>query len=130
MSVVAVLGAARVAAEALMLDTATVTRVSGTSTNSSTGVVTATTTTVYSGACRFKHGNQSSTAEAGGHAFTLAPAEVHFPVGAFAPAVGDKVTFTASQTDASAVGRVVVVTSRPLGSQTSALRVPVEEVSG
>lgn len=129
MSVVAVLAAARAAAESRMTDTATVARVTGRSTNGTTGVVTATTSTVYSGACRFKPGTQALTADAGGHAFTLTPAEVHFPVGAFAPAVGDRVTFTASQTDTSAVGRVVVVTSRPMGSQTSALRVPVEEVS-
>lgn len=112
-----------------MLDTATVVRVTGTSTHATTGVVTATTSALYSGACRFKPGNQAVTAEAGGHAFTLTPAEVHFPVGAFVPAVGDRVTFTASSTDASVVGRVVVVTARPMGSQTSALRVPVEEVS-
>lgn len=113
-----------------MLDTCTVVRVTGRSTNTTTGIVTPTTASLYSGACRYRAGNQSQTGEAGAHAFTLVPAEVHVPVGAFVPAVGDKVTITASATDAGNVGRVLTVTARPSGAQTSALRIPVEEVTG
>lgn len=54
MSRASVLARGRAFAEAGMTDTCTIARVTGTTTNPTTGVVTPTTTEIYSGACRIQ----------------------------------------------------------------------------
>ena len=130
MSVAGILAGARVAAEALMLDACTVVRRGAPSTNASTGAVTVSSMTVYSGKCKVQaSGTSARVVEAAGRTATVEPLEVHVPVGAFAPRPGDVVTVTASEYDPALVGRVYRVTAANLKSAASAYRLPVEEVT-
>lgn len=130
MDVLAVLAQARADAEALMLDTCTVARRGTPSTNPTTGAVTVTSTTLYSGKCKVQHsGLAAQTAEAAGRTATIERPTVHVPVGAFAPRPGDVITITDSETDASLVGRVYRVAAAQVKSLASAYRLPVEEVT-
>lgn len=119
----------RRAAEALMVDSCTVRRVSGTSTNTTTGAVTPTYSTVYTGKCKVQQGGaQAGTPEAGDHAFTVQGLQLHLPVGAGPVAVGDVVTVTASAHDAQLVNRQFRVTAEHHKTWATAQRIPIEEV--
>ena len=126
----AALTAGRALAEALMLDACTVVRRGAPSTNTSTGAVTVSSTSLYSGKCKVQAaGLASQTVEAAGRTATLERPTVHVPVGSFAPRPGDVITITASATDANLVGRVYRVTAASLKSLATAYRIPVEEVT-
>lgn len=127
-------------AESLMLDTCTVGTPTGAITNTTTGVVTVTYTNVYgpaitplpgkrAGMCKVQ---STTTAEAnptvGGATFTVLRGGVHFPVGAFTPAVGQVVALTSVALDPLLVGRVFRVVSLLHKSQATAYRLGVEEV--
>ena len=130
MSVLAQLTAGRALAESLMLDTCTVARRGTASTNSSTGAVTVSSTTLYSGKCRVQSaGLAAQTVEAAGRTATIERPTVHVPVGAFAARPGDVITITASATDATLVGRSYRVTATQLKTMATAYRLPVEEVT-
>jgi len=119
----------RVAAERNMTDTCTVKTVTGSSVNQTTGVETPTYSTTYTGKCKVQSGGLSAlNPEAGGATFTVQRSEVHVPVGAFAPAVGQVITITACALDPLMVGRVFRVTSLLHKSQATAYRLGVEEV--
>lgn len=123
--------AGRRAAEALMVDACTITRASGSpSTNTTTGVVTDTPTTVYAGKCRVQQvapiSKPGDVAEA---AVWLQRLALQLPASVAGLATDDKVTITASQLDPDLVGRVFHV--RELGHKThvTARRVQIEEVT-
>lgn len=83
---------------------------------------------VYTGKARWKPPVYSrATPEAGGHEYTIQPAEWHFPVGAFLPAVGQIVTATAIPSHPQLVGRTFRVVAIGGGDDTTAMRLGVEE---
>ena len=129
MSILAPLAAGRTLAESLMLDTCTATRPGAPSTNTTTGAVTASSTSLYTGKCRVQDGLSAQAVEAAGRTATIEHPIVHVPVGAFAPRPGDVITITASATAAGLVGRAYRVTAAQVKSLATAHRLPVEEVT-
>lgn len=79
MSVRSVLSRGRAAALQLMVDTCTVERKTGSSFDETTGAVTGTWTTVYTGACHWKGGGSGSDTQHGEGEATLHRYEVRFP---------------------------------------------------
>ena len=113
-----------------MLDTCTATRPGAPSTDGTTGAVTTSSTSLYSGRCKVQaSGNSAQAVEAAGRTATVERLEVHVPVGAFTPRPGDVVTITAAANDSALVGRVYRVTAANIKSLASAYRLPVEEVT-
>jgi len=120
----------RKAAERLMVDTCTVTRPSTAVTTSATGVVTATTTTIYTGKCKLQVQRMAfaELPDAGDHRFTLAPLEVHVPISAVDVDTDDQVEITASF-DPANVGRKFRVRTSDRKTFQTALRLQVEELT-
>jgi hypothetical protein len=87
----------RLAAEALMVDACTIQRVTGSSTNDTTGVVTPTYSTIYTGKCRvqqpFRSRNPTTSAEA---RCGLQRLVLQVPMSVTGIASDDLVTITAS----------------------------------
>jgi hypothetical protein len=120
--------AGRRAAEALMVDACTIQRVTGTSTNDTTGVVTPTYSTIHAGKCRVQQiVPVSKPADIGQAQVWLQRLELQVPISVTAIASDDLVTITASLLDADLVGRTFRV--RELGHKThlTARRVQLEE---
>jgi hypothetical protein len=123
----------RAAALALMVDTCTITRTTGTSTNLQTGAVTPTTSTIYSGVCRVQRlpsGGVARPATVGEAQVYQQPLYVQVPTSVAGVLVDDVVTVTASALDPDLVGRTFWV--KELGAKTHATahRLGVEEVLG
>lgn len=119
----------RAQAESMMVDTCTVRRVTGELTDDD-GNVTPAYVAVYSGKCRVPPPTvQASTPEVGGASMTVRRQEIHFPVGAFRPTVGQVIDITGCPTDPFMVGRTFRVTDPGTGANATAYRVAVEEES-
>lgn len=117
-------------AESRMLDTCTIRRPTGTTTDRPTGKVVATYSPVYAGRCRLVDTEGVvSTPEAGGATFTLRRTRLDVPVGTGPVEDGDVLTVDASVTHPDIAGATGRVTSVPVGTQVTALRLGVEEVS-
>lgn len=121
----------RLAAEALMIDTVTIEHRTGESTNTDTGVITPTYSTVYSGAAKVGQSATPSGAprDLGEASITYIHLVVHVPMSVTGVQVNDRVTVTASTLDPALVGRVFVV--RSIGHKTfqTARRFDVEEAT-
>jgi hypothetical protein len=120
----------RLAAEANMVDACTIQRVTGSSTNDTTGVVTPTYSTIYSGKCRVQQVVPiAKPAHVGEAAVWLQRLVLQVPMSVTGIASDDLVTITASLLDADLVGRTFHV--RELGHKThmTARRVQLEEVT-
>jgi hypothetical protein len=120
--------AGRRAAEALMVDACTIQRVTGTSTNDTTGVVTPTYSMIYAGKCRVQQiVPVSKPADIGQAQVWLQRLELQVPISVTGIASDDLVTITASLLDADLVGRTFRI--RELGHKThlTARRVQLEE---
>lgn len=136
MSATSVTLAGRAAAERLMVDTCTITRQTGHTTNLSTGVITATTVTVYAGKCRVKQvtgggqpassGSDSGVGEA---SLALVPYQLQLPMSATGLGQGDRATVTASALDPDLVGRVFVLDGVAAGTHLTMRRYQVREVT-
>lgn len=127
MSVGALVARGRRSAEALMTDTAKVTRITGETTNS-VGVVVNTRSTIYTGkAKRQSYQPYEQTPEAGGHTFTIQRYSAHFPVGSFVPEVGDLIEWTSNASDSDMVGLFDRVAALLHKSQATAMRLLVDE---
>jgi hypothetical protein len=110
-------------AERIMLDTCTIVRVTGQTTNPTTGVSTPTTVAVYTGKCRVKPPVTSVVSqESGGHVTVTAPGELHIPVGSYAAQPGDLATITAAVGDPLLVGAKYRIESPFQGSLITAYR--------
>lgn len=114
-----------------MLDTCTVSRVTGTTTDE-WGNVTPVTEQVYAGRCKVQTFlPQEQNPEAGGATLTVQRYSVHLPVarttGDYAPLEGDIVTITASRMDPHLVGRTYRIVAPHFESTGTAYRVGVEE---
>lgn len=120
----------RLAAEALMVDSVTIQRATGTSTNDTTGVVTPTYSTIYTGACKVQRsagGGRRDVAEA---SVVVTQLELHLPIaGSTAVAVDDLATITASTMDPGLVGKVFRISGPADGTFRTARRLPVIEVT-
>jgi hypothetical protein len=122
-------GRARLA-EAL-IDTCLVERVTGETTNLTTGAVTKTYTTVYSGACRVQAAtaNWAGPADVGQAAIRLAAAELQLPVvGSEGILIDDRVSITACVHDTDMVGRVYSVTGLSHKSEATTRKLPLQEI--
>jgi hypothetical protein len=122
----------RVAAGRLMVDTCTITRVTGQSVNPNTGAVTDTTTTIYTGKCRVQtsgQGAQSSPVTPGEAFIRLLSVEIQLPITVTGLQVADKITVTASVMDADLVGRVFHIRDLAHKSHATARRVQVQEAT-
>ena len=121
----------RVAAEALMVDTCTVTRLAGQPTDGA-GHVIKTYTTVYTGKCKIQRQPRPAnarTATIGEAEEFLTRLELHVPTTVTAIASDDIVTVTASAYDAALVGRLFHVRALAHKSLTTAHRFGLEEVT-
>lgn len=121
----------RVAAEALMIDSVVVTRVTATFTNAETGVITPTTTVVYAGKCKVQQGGVPSgqSKDLGQASIQVSRLQLHLPVSATGVAVDDVATITASPLDASLVGRRFTIRAVAHKTYLTARRCDVEEVA-
>lgn len=92
-----------------MLDACTIRRRGPVTTDPATGVVTPSWTPVYSGPCKIQDskgfGAAGTAPQSGEHRFTVQGWQLHLPVAATGPTVGDVVTVTAAAVDPALVGR-------------------------
>lgn len=133
MSRATALARGRTMAEASMVDTCIIVRVTGTTTNTTTGVVSETTQQVYSGPCRLQ--------ERGGYPRDISTApdqpqlavarEIQLPVSTSGDVrAGDRVTITGCLNDAAMVGRRFWLRGQPSKTEATARRFHCEEVAG
>lgn len=132
MSAVTAVLAGRRAAEALMLDTCTIRRKTGSSTDNTTGVVTPTWSTVYTGRCKIQRssvggaGARRDVAEA---SLVITQVALHLPVvGSEGLLEADEATIDTAELDTDLVGKVFRVDGPASGSMKTARRLPVAEV--
>lgn len=132
MSRASVLARGRVAAEAGMVDTCTITEDTVTSTNQDTGVQTISTATIYSGPCRVQqHVPGGARPSDVGEAYKLMlRLEVQLPMSATGLRVGQKVRIDSSLSDPDLTGRVVRIHELAHKTDATARRIGVEEVTG
>lgn len=123
--------AGRRRAEALMVDTCTVTRAGSGTTDDLTGEVTSTPTTVYAGRCKVQQAAaMGQRVDAGEASTVLLRLEVHLPVaGSEDVRRGDLVTITASANDPALMGKTFRVHDQAAKSFATARRLGVEEVT-
>lgn len=115
-------------AEALMVDTCTITRPGTPVTDPDTGEVTVPSDSVYAGRCKVQTNEaQEANPEAGGATYTVQRYRVDVPVGAYEPAIGDVVTITAAAHDVNLVGRRYRVVALLHKSMATAYRLSVRE---
>jgi Family of unknown function (DUF6093) len=125
-----VLALGRTAAEAGMVDTCVIRRVTGRATNRDTGapVVTYLTPDVYTGKCRVQQLQvQSQQHDAGQDYLLLLRLDVQLPMSVTGLKVGDEITITASRHDADLVGRTFLVRDLAHKSEATARRVQCTE---
>lgn len=121
----------RIKAEALQVDTCTIKRRTGETTDLDTGVVTPTYTTVYSGKCRLKLAVATARPEDVGQAQVFMQHPIlSLPATTTGVQVDDVVTITASALMPSLVGRVFHVRGLAGSSHMTAARFEVMEVMG
>lgn len=121
------------AALALMNDAVTITRITGQTTNTQTGAVTNTTSTIYTGQAKVQQlvsGGLARPASVGEAQVWQLPLHVHVPMTVTGVNVGDIVTVTASVLDPDLVGRSFWVKELFHKSYATARRLGLEEVTG
>lgn len=127
MSAASVLARGRAAAEALMVDTCTICRITDESTGSG-GVVTPNFTTLYTGKCRVQQVRAKANEVDAGEAYLLMlQLEVQLPMSVTGLQAEDQVTVTASVHDADLVGRVFFIRDLAHKTHATARRVQVQE---
>ncbi len=116
----------------ILTDACTITRVTGSSTNLQTGVVTPTTAAIYTGPCRVQRpptGGLVRPATVGEAQLYQDPLTVQTPTSVTGVLVADVVTITASG-NADLVGRTFWVRGLPPKTHATMHRFGVEEVTG
>jgi hypothetical protein len=118
-------------AESLMVDTCTIRRVTGVTTNPLTGVDTPTLAVVYTGRCKVQALDpQEHTPDVSGHTYTIQRYRVDVPVAAYKPAPGDLVTMDTATLDVYLVGRVLRVVALLHKSLATAYRLSATDDAG
>jgi hypothetical protein len=133
MPVAAVLARGRARARALMTDTCTIQRQTGSTTNPITGVVTPTFSAIYTGACRMQQATApwAGPATVGQAGIGLFASEIQLPVvGSEGIAKDDIVTVTVCVNDPDLVGKKFTVQSAHYGTHKTARRLPLMQVLG
>jgi hypothetical protein len=131
MPIDALLGRARSAAEALMVDACTIARIGGRVTDTTTGEVTEPVTTLYTGKCRVQQAQaQAQREDAGEDRLLMLRLEVQLPMSVEGLEVGDIVTITASVHDPDLPGRVFRIHDLAHKTHATARRVQCLEVTG
>lgn len=122
----------RAAAEVGMVDACEITRVGGRTTNTTTGAVTTSRTTVYTGACRVQQNQATATREdVGEDRLLLLRVEVQLPVdGTEGLKVGDAITITSSVHDPDLPGRVFLIHDLAHATHKTSRRVQCIEKTG
>lgn len=129
MSLSTILAHGRAQAEQRMFDACTIQHPTGVTTDDTTGVVTPTMTTIYTGPCRITMAGTGSPTDAGEVTVAVLSLQVHLPIAGTGDVVhGDLVTITAARNDPELVGRTLRVISKQLKSEATARRVTCEEV--
>lgn len=126
-----ILARGRARAAEAFIDACLIERVTGETTNLTTGAVTKTYTAVYSGPCRVQAAtaNWAGPAEVGQAAIRLAAAELQLPVvGSEGLLIDDRVTITACVHDTDMVGRVYSVTGPSHKSEATTRKLPLQEI--
>ena len=132
MSAVSAVLRGRTAAEALMLDTIVVTRLTSSTTDPESGVITPTYSTVYTGPGKVQRSGRQTTArptDVGEAEVFLSRLEVHVPVSVVGVSTDDLVTVTASTMDPELVGKSFHVRQESHKTFQTARRFGVEEVT-
>lgn len=120
----------RIAADAGMLDTCVIRRVTGTTTDDFSGVPTKTylNPDPYTGKCRVQQTSPAATQyDVGQAAVRLQPLTIAVPIAVTGLEVNDEITITASLNDPDLVGRVFLVRELAHKSEATARRLGVEE---
>lgn len=131
MSRASVLARGRAFAEGGFIDTCTIDRVTGETTNLNNGVVTKTRTTLYTGRCRVQQAAApwAGPATVGEAHVRLSALELQLPVaGTEGLRVDDRVTITAATHDTELVGRVFAIVGAHHASEKTTRRLPIQEV--
>jgi len=132
MTIQSALEAGRRMAESIMVDSCTVRRRTGTTTNPTTGAVTPVYTVVRAGqACRVQtRGNWGEARDVGEAALVVLALEVQFPVSFTDLQTRDEITIDACVNDPDLVGRVLRVKDLHHKSHATSRRVLCQEVTG
>lgn len=131
MSRSSVLARGRTLAEAAMIDTCTVRRLTGTVTDPDTGARTPTYSTQYTGPCRVQQHQATADRQVAGEDFLLLlRLEVQLPIAVTGLQVGDEITMTAATHDADLVGRVFKIHDLAHKSEATSRRVQCIEKTG
>ena len=123
----------RTAALALMLDTVTVTRLASSVTDTETGVVTPTFSTIYTGPGKIQRTPRASRvqpASVGEAEIFLSRLELHVPITATGISVDDIATVTASPLDPDLVGKAFHIRELAVKTLQTARRFGIELVAG
>jgi hypothetical protein len=122
----------RAAAEAIMVDTCTIRRRTGATTNPTTGAVTPTYSVLYAGQkCRIQtSGNWGEARDVGEAALVLLTLQVQLPIAVTGLEKSDEITIDASVHDPDLVGRVVRIRDLHHKSHATSRRVMCTEVTG
>lgn len=132
MSRASVLARGRTAAKAGMVDACIITRVTGTTTNPTTGAVTETVSTIYDGPCRVQElmGFSRDATAAPDQAVLARYRVLQLPVTTSTDVrAGDRVVIDSSVNDPDLVGAVMVVRDPSAESEATSRRVGVEEIT-
>ncbi|HEX5996952.1 MAG TPA: DUF6093 family protein [Jiangellales bacterium] len=130
MSVESLLARGRAAAEKLMQDTCTIRHRTGETTDPTSGVVTPTYSTVYTGPCRVQQASPAARATDAGEAELLLLSRVlQVPMSATGIRAGDRVTIDTSALDPDLDGRVFVVRGEFAKTHATSRRFGIEEVT-
>jgi hypothetical protein len=125
-----VLARGRAAAEALMVDACLIERETGEATSTTTGAVTPTYTTLYSGKCRIQQRTTEARVEDTAEQYDrMLRLEVQLPMSVTGLKVDDRVTVTASVHDADLAGRQVWIRHLAHKTHATARRVVAEELT-
>lgn len=126
-----ILAAGRAAAEAGMVDSCTIRRVTGRSTDPVTGVVSDVLTEVYSGKCRVQtQGNWGERRDVAQDSMVLLTVQVQLPISVTDARAEDRITIDSSVNDAALVGKVFLMRDEHYKSEATARRVMVTRVTG
>ena len=133
MSVLDLLAEGRAAAEAIMLDACTITRVIGEpgAINPDTGLRDpAPTATVYSGKCKVQTFEPNeSTRSSGDHVYTQQRYHLHLPIGVGPVEVDDEAEIIASLADPNLVGKTYRIAGLHTKTFATAQRLLVDEIT-
>lgn len=119
------------AAEAGMVDTCTVRRRTGSTTDRDTGASTPSYTTLYTGPCKVQNSRaEAGRADVGEDYLLLLRLEVHLPAAVTGLQAGDEIVITSAAIDADLPGRVFRIHDLAHKTWATARRVGVIEKTG